>query len=223
MTKERKKRIAVVDDHPLVRQGLAKWIENQGDMVVCCEAEDTADALKAITESKPDLAIIDISLRDSNGIELIEDLNTRMGKKLPMLVLSMHDESFYAERALRAGARGYISKSAGPKTVITAIRRILAGEIYLSQRMASRMVAKFVDGKAKKETGSPEDRLTNRELQVFEMIGRGVRTRDIATQLHLSVKTVESHRENIKRKLQLKSATELLQHAIQWVLVERSA
>ena len=213
----RKKKIAVVDDHPIVRQGLAELIANQGDMEVCCQAEEAVSAVKAIAEAKPDLAIIDISLKDSDGIELIEDLASRMSR-LPMLVLSMHDESFYAERVLRAGARGYITKSEAPKAVITAIRRILSGELYLSQRMASRMLAKFVDGRSK-ATGRPEDRLTNRELQVFELYGKGVGTRDIAERLHLSIKTIESHREHIKQKLQFSSARELLQHAIQWVLL----
>jgi len=215
-----KKRIAVVDDHPIVRQGLAELISNQADMTVCCEAEDSADALKVIVKNEPDLAIIDISLKESNGIELIQDLAVRK-PALPILVLSMHDESFYAERVLRAGARGYITKSEAPQTVITAVRQILAGNVYVSQRMASRMVAKFVDGRAK--STSPEEQLTNRELQVFELIGNGVSTKEIAKRLHLSVKTIESHRENIKRKLKVKSATELLQHAIQWLLVERTA
>jgi len=217
--KSDKRKIAVIDDHPIVRQGLAELIGNQDDMTVGCEAEDAAGALKMLADSPPDLAVIDISLKDSNGIELIEDLSTRV-PDLPILVLSMHDESFYAERVLRAGARGYITKSEASETVITAIRTILAGDIYLSQRMASRMVAKFVDGRTKSTTGKPEERLTNRELEVFELIGEGVGTKDIAARLHLSPKTIESHRENIKRKLKLKSATELLQHAVQWVQIE---
>lgn len=213
-------RIAIIDDHPIVRQGLSELVAHQPGLTICGEAEDTAGALKMIEDSDPDLAVVDISLKDSSGIELIKDMKVRFPHLL-VLVLSMHDESFYAERVLRAGARGYVTKEEATESVITAIRKLLDGGIYLSDRMASKMLSKFVEGPT--ETGGlPVDRLTDRELQVFELIGKGISTRQIAERLHLSVKTVESHRENIKRKLKLDNATELLQHAVKWVQVEQT-
>ncbi len=216
-----KKKIAVIDDHPIVRQGLSELIGQQPDLTVCCEAEDAAQAVKAIEASKPDLAVVDISLKDSSGIELIKDLKVRCPDLL-LLVLSMHEESFYAERVLRAGARGYVTKEEATEKVIKAIRKLLDGEIYVSEKMAAKMLSKFVEGPAGK-AGTPVERLSDRELQIFELIGRGVSTRRIAENLHLSIKTVESHRENIKRKLKLADATELLQQAIQWMQVERAS
>lgn len=215
-----KKRVAVIDDHPIVRRGLSELIANQAGLTVCGEAEDAAGALKMIAETGPDLAVVDISLKDSSGIELIKDLKIRFPELL-VLVLSMHDESFYAERVLRAGARGYVTKEEATESVIVAIRKLLDGEIYLSEKMASKMLSKFVDGPSE-VGGLPVDRLTDRELEVFELIGRGIRTRQIAENLHLSVKTIESHRENIKRKLKLDNATELLQHAVKWVQIEQT-
>lgn len=217
MTKD--KRIAVIDDHPIVRQGLSELISHHVGLTVCCEAEDATTALQEIERTKPDLAVIDITLKDSSGIELIKDLRVQFPDLL-VLVLSMHDESFYAERVLRAGAKGYVTKEEATESVVTAIEKIFDGGIYLSDRMAAKMLSKFVGGPAD-AGGLPVERLTDRELQIFEMIGCGVATRQIAGQLHLSVKTVESHRENIKRKLRLDNATELLQHAIQWVQIER--
>lgn len=210
-----KRRIVVVDDHPIVRQGLAELIACHDDLEICGEAEDANEAIELIERTRPDLAVIDISLKKSSGVDLIRDLKVHM-PDLPVLVLSMHDESFYAERVLRAGARGYVTKAEAAVTVVDAIRKILSGQIYLSEAMSSRMLSKFVDGPAGKG-GRPVDRLSNRELQVFELIGRGISTRRIAEDLHLSVKTIESHRENIKHKLKLSDAVELLQHAIQWV------
>lgn len=215
-----KKKIAIIDDHPIVRQGLAELIDCQDDLTVCAEAEDAPEALKVIKKTNPDLAVIDISLKDSNGIELIRDLKIQK-PLLPVLVLSMHDESFYAERVLRAGARGYVTKAEASETVIAAIRAVLAGEVYLSRKMASKMLSKFVDGSTEAEA-MPIRQLGDRELQVFELIGRGLTTRDIAKKLHVSVKTVDSHRDRIKGKLKLQNATELLQHAIQWVQVEHA-
>lgn len=215
-----KKKVVIVDDHPIVRQGLAELIADQDDLTVCGEAEDATSALKTIEKTAPDLAVVDISLKNSSGIELIKDLRVRFPDLL-ILVLSMHDEAFYAERVLRAGARGYVTKAEATESVITAIRKLMDGGIYLSEKMASRMLSKFVTGPV--ETGGfPVERLTDRELQIFELIGRGIGTRRIAENLHLSIKTIESHRENIKRKLKLDNATELLQHAIKWVQVEQS-
>jgi len=209
-----------VDDHPIVRQGLAELIDPEPDLEICGEAEDAAGALRTIEESGPDLAVVDISLKDSSGIELIKDLKLRF-PDLVVLVLSMHDESFYAERVLRAGAKGYITKDEATEDVILAIRKLLDGGFYLSEKMSAKMLSKFVEGPS--ETGGmPIERLTDRELQVFELIGRGISTRNVAVKLHLSIKTVESHRENIKRKLKLDNATELLQHAIKWVQIEQA-
>ena len=214
-----KKKIAIIDDHPIVRQGLAELIAHQPELVVCGDAEDAAGALEMIEDSKPDIAVVDISLKNSSGIELIKDIKVRFPDLL-ILVLSMHDESFYAERVLRAGARGYVTKEEATESVITAIRKLLDGGIYLSEKMASKMLSKFVDGPPEMG-GLPVDRLTDRELEVFELIGRGISTRQVAERLHLSIKTIESHRENIKRKLKLENATELLQHAVKWVQVEQ--
>ena len=210
----------LVDDHPIVRQGLSELIGHQEDMTVSGEAENVATALAIIDKEQPDLAVVDISLKDSSGIELIKDIKIRY-PNVKVLVLSMHDEAFYAERVLRAGAKGYVTKGEPAETVLAAIRKIIGGEIHLSEQMSSRMLAKFVEGPAK-AGGLPAERLTDRELQVFEMIGHGISTRQIAEDLHLSIKTVESHRENIKSKLKLQNATELLRHAIQWVQLEHS-
>jgi len=216
--KVRQKRILIVDDHPIVRQGLSELIACQGDLAVCAEADDAASALEIVEEIDPDLVIIDISLKESSGIDLIRDLKIRR-PGLVMLVLSMHDESFYAERVLRAGAKGYVTKDEAADTLIAAIRKTLAGEIYLSEKMASRMLTKFVEGPS--DTGpTGVERLSAREFQVFELIGRGMSMRRISEQLHISIKTSESHRESIKRKLKLENATEVLQHAVQWVQLE---
>jgi len=211
-------RVVIVDDHPVVRQGLSLLLEQEGDMAFVGEAESTVEALKVLEEVRPDVAVVDISLRDSNGIELVKDIRIRWPEML-VLVLSMHDESFYAERVLRAGARGYVTKDEDGSRVVTAIRRVLAGEIYLSERMSSKMLCKLVDNRP--GSGLSVECLSDRELQVFEMIGQGHGTRNIADALHLSAKTIESHRERIKKKLKFANASELLQHAIQWVQLER--
>jgi len=213
-----KTRVAVVDDHPIVRQGLAELINCQDDMEFCCEAADAASAIEAIYAARPDVAVIDLSLKESNGIDLIKDLKQRM-PELRVLVLSMYDEFLYAERVLRAGARGYVTKNEASENVISAIRKVVAGQIYLSPQMASKMLAKFVDGPDVGDTRL-QDRLTDRELQIFSLFGQGMTRGQIAEQLHISVKTVESHRENLKRKLNLDTATELLQHAICWVQMQ---
>ena len=212
--KKAKLKVVLVDDHPIVRQGLAQMIARELDMEVCGEAETAADALKAIAACKPDVAVVDLSLKGTSGLELLKDLKVRF-PKLPVLVLSMYDESMYAERALRAGAKGYMMKEEATEKVLAAIRGILAGQIYLSEAMASRLLHMAVDGRTPGAV-SPTERLSDRELEVFQLIGQGYGNTDIAQQLHLSPKTVETYRAHIKEKLGLSGATELLQHAIQW-------
>ncbi len=211
----KQKRIFLVDDHPLVREWLGLLLQREADLSICGEAEDIADAIKGIEATNPDIAVVDISLKTTHGLELVKDLQSRL-PELPILVLSMHDESLYAERVLRAGARGYITKQEATKKILVAIRQVLAGEVYLSEKMAAKMVNKLVVGRRDKQSFSIE-RLTDRELEVFQLIGRGHNTRRIAEELHLGVKTVESYRARIKEKLKLQDGTELLQHAIQWV------
>jgi DNA-binding NarL/FixJ family response regulator len=212
--KQAKAKIIVVDDHPIVRQGLVQMIGHEPDLEVCAEAEAAADALKAIAATNPDAAIVDLSLKGSSGLELLKDIRVRY-PKLPVLVLSVYDESMYAERALRAGARGYMMKEEAAEKVLTAIRRILSGQIYLSENMASRLLHVLVDGRA--ESGAtPAERLSDRELEVFQLIGQGFGNTEIARQLHLSPKTVETYRGHIKEKLNLAGSTELLQCAIRW-------
>lgn len=212
---EQKRQIVIVDDHPVVRQGLSQLINQEADLFVCGTAEDIPGALKLIAASRPEVVIVDLSLKDASGLELIKDIKTRHPKTL-ILVLSMLDESFYAERVLRAGAQGYIMKEAAAEKVIVALRRILGGQVYLSDAMSSRILMGFVGGKPA-DDGLPVKQLSDRELEVFEMIGQGIGTRQIAEKLHLSVKTIESHRANIKTKLKLNNAAELLQQAIMWV------
>lgn len=214
-------RVFVVDDHPIIRQGLAQLIQQESDMTYCGEAEDAPEALKAIDTANPDILLVDITLKSTSGIELIKDVRIRY-PHLPILVLSMHDEAFFAERVLRAGARGYVMKEEATDKVTQAIRRVLAGEIFVSDKMAASMLSKLVEGRSSTNNTFPIDRLSDRELEVFELIGHGMGTRQIANKLHLSVKTVESHRANLKVKLQAKSATELLRHAINWVQGERA-
>lgn len=207
--------VFIVDDHPIVRQGLAELITRHKDLEVAGQAESASQAMKMITQIDPDIAIIDISLKDRNGLELIKDIKVHH-PNLPILALSMHDESLYAERALRAGAKGYLMKEAATENVITAIRKVLNNQLYISDSMASRMVRKLVTGTTEIGT-SPVDCLSDRELQVFILIGKGFGTRQISEQLHLSVKTIESYRAHLKEKLNIPSAPELLRYAIQWV------
>ena len=213
---ERTIRVLVVDDHPVVRQGLRLLLSQEDDMVVSAEAETVREALRlAAADEPPDVAVVDISLRDESGIELVKELKLRH-PKLPVLVLSMHDESLYAERMLRAGARGYVMKEEPPERVVEAIRKVRQGQLALSEAMASRLLEKLVTGGGDASL-SPIDRLTDREVQVFELIGRGLSTRQIAEKLHLSVKTIEAHRANIKRKLHLPDAIALIRQAFDWV------
>jgi DNA-binding NarL/FixJ family response regulator len=210
----KKSQIVIVDDHPIVRQGLAEMINQEPDLAVCGTAEDVHRGLDTIERLKPDLVIVDVSLKGSNGIELLKNIKIRFPRML-VLVLSMHDESLYAVRALRAGAAGYIMKQEATDRVLTAVRRVLTGEIYLSEKMERKMMHQLVGGRSAR-TGSPIEDLSDRELEVFGLIGQGHGTRQIAEELHLSIKTVESHRAHIKEKLNLRNATELVQHAIQW-------
>jgi DNA-binding NarL/FixJ family response regulator len=217
---ERKSAIFLVDDHPIVRQGLALLINREPDLAVCGDAEEAGSALQRIEELKPDLVVVDISLNGPDGLDLLKNIRTHH-PNLPVLMLSMLDESLYAERALRDGASGYIMKQEATERVLVAIRRILGGEIYVSDRMASRMLHRFVGG-AQEGPRSPIADLTDRELEVFRLIGEGHGTRQIAEQLHLSVKTVESYQAHIKDKLSLKNARELVQRAIQWKVADKS-
>ena len=210
-----KAKVLVVDDHPIVRQGLVQMIGHESDMEVCGEAGSAPDALRAIAACPPDIAVVDLSLKGASGLELLKDIKVRH-PKLPVLVLSVYDESIYAERALRAGAKGYMMKEEAADKVLAAIRTVHSGGIYLSPAMASRLLHLFVDGKSA-AVASPADRLSDRELEVFQLIGKGFGNADIARQLHISPKTVETYRAHIKDKLDLTSATELLRHAIQWV------
>lgn len=210
-----KKRVFLVDDHPMVRERLAHLIDQQEDLRVCGEASDAIDALDRICRVRPDIAIVDLSLRASNGLDLIKDLKSR-GSDVPVLVLSMHDESLYAERVLRAGAMGYVSKQEATRNILLAIRRVLEGSVYVSPGVAGSLVKRMVGGISPGEA-SPISRLADRELQVFQLIGRGQGTRKIAESLNLSVKTVESYRARIKEKLQIDDGVKLLQRAVQWV------
>jgi DNA-binding NarL/FixJ family response regulator len=211
-----KTRILIVDDHPIVRQGLTLLIANEPDLEVCGEAADSGEAVRQLTASRPDLIVVDISLHSGNGIELIKQIRSR-DPNVKMLVSSMHDESLFAERALRAGAMGYINKAEATDKVVEAIRQVIRGKIYLSPRMTERMLCRAI-GTEESLDHSPIDSLSDRELEVFELIGQGLTTRQIANKLHLSPKTVETYRENIKSKLNLANATELTRHAVQWTL-----
>ncbi len=211
-----KRRVLIVDDHPLMRQGLAQLVNQQPDLTVCGEAEDVPEALQKTTDLKPDVVIVDLSLKGSDGIELIRNLHSR-NAQLPLLVLSMHDEALYAERALKAGARGYIMKQEATNQVLSGLRRVLSGEIHVSHRVSSKIVQSLVGGSDVSER-SPVERLSDREFEVFRKIGGGATTKEIAAELGLSVKTIETHCAHIKKKLCLHSQRELVQHAIQWVM-----
>jgi len=211
-----KKTVFLVDDHPLVREWLSHLIEHEPDLAVCGEAEDAPQALERILKTRPSIVIADITLKSSHGISLVKDLKAQC-PSMPVLVLSMHDESLYAERVLRAGAMGYITKQEATRKIMLAIRKVLSGQIYLSEAMSARMVHKLVAGGNKEQGQSPIELLTDRELQVFQLIGQGTSTRRIAEELHLGIKTVESYRARIKEKMGIQDATQLLQQAIQWV------
>ncbi len=207
-------RILVVDDHPLVRERLAEVINREADLVVSGEAEDRHEAIKAILAMPPDLVIVDLTLKNSDGLELIKDISARW-PKMRMLVVSMHDESLYAERVIRAGATGYITKQEATRKILLAIRRVLGGSIYVNEKVASRLISRLV-ARADPVVATPAESLADREFQVFEMTGRGLNTHEIASRLHIAVKTVETYRARIREKLKLEDASELLQSAIAW-------
>jgi DNA-binding NarL/FixJ family response regulator len=215
-TTTRTTRILIVDDHPLVREGLIGLLAAQSDFVVCGEAAGIAEARQVVAETKPDVAIIDLTLSDGNGVELIKEFKAKWGQ-LKLLVLSMHDESLFAERALRAGAVGYVNKHEASRTIVQAVRTILSGKLYLSPSLTEMVVQRaFIAGA---DLSRPAvDRLTDREREVFELIGQGLSSRQIAVKLEVSPKTVETHREHIKDKLELTTGTELTRYAVQWVL-----
>ena len=210
-----KRRLFLVEDHPVTREGFAQLLNYQPDLEVCGQAGTAAKAITGIEELAPDLAIVDISLTESNGLELIKQLKSRC-PSLPVLVLSTHDEALYAQRAIRAGARGYVMKQAPTREVMNAIRTVLSGELYLSDPMRSRLVREHLDG-PKRERGTEVEGLSDRELEIFDLIGHGDTTRRIATKLHVSVSTVETHRAHIKEKLSLRNAMELIRRAVEWV------
>jgi DNA-binding NarL/FixJ family response regulator len=216
-----KRTVFVVDDHPLLRQGLVMMINREPDLMVCGEAEDASGAIKAIAMKLPDIVIADISLSGPDGLDLLKNLRS-LYPELPVLILSMHDETIYAERALRARANGYIMKQEATEKVLVAVRSILDGEIYLSNRMANKMLLHYMSGQTA-ESDSGLGALSDRELEVFRMIGEGLGTRQIAETLHLSMKTVESYQAHLKEKLSLRTGRELMQHAIQWKMSEKSS
>jgi DNA-binding NarL/FixJ family response regulator len=209
-----KTKIFLVDDHPLVREWLTNLIHQQPDLRVCGESEEAAHALQAIAATQPDVAIVDLSLKQSSGIELIKNLKA-LQPGVAIIVLSMYDERLYAERALRAGARGYIMKSETAKKVITVIRQVLAGKIYMSETLAATFAEKFVDGRLP-ANGSLVDQLSDRELEVFQLLGNGCETRQVAESMNVSMKTVQAHCAHIKEKLMLTNAAELLREAVRW-------
>jgi DNA-binding NarL/FixJ family response regulator len=210
-----KRKIYIVDDHAIVRLGMTQLINQQQDLEVCGEADNAQEALTHVSRLRPDLVIVDITLKGSDGIELIKNLAAQF-EDILILVVSMHDESIYAELTLRAGAMGYIMKEEAFTNMLTAIRRVLTGTIYVSDRIAARMLKQQVRGRTETTPISPIERLSDRELQVFRLIGQWRGTRQIADELHLSIKTVEYYREKIKEKLGIKNATELIQYAVQW-------
>lgn len=216
-----KKTVLVVDDHPLMRQGLALLINQQQDMQVCGEAEEAQAAMRAIVQRRPDIIILDISLNGPDGLEVLKSIRAT-DPDLPVLILSMHDEAIYAERALRARANGYIMKQEATEKVLVAVRRILNGDIYLSDRMSNKMLQQYIGG-APSMIQSRIAALSDRELEVFRLIGEGRATRAIAEELHLSIKTVETYQAHLKEKLALRTGRELIQHAIQWKINEKSA
>lgn len=217
--KDKKTKIFIVDDHPLLRQGLAQLINQEEDMISAGEAGDATEALQGIEKLKPDLALVDIALKGTSGIELTKNILAKQPKML-VLIISMYDESVYLERALRAGAKGYLMKREATDHVISAIHTVLRGDIYVSDKWKEKLVNMLGRGSAS-VAAPPAERLSDRELEVLQLIGQGYSTRKIADELHVSVKTVESHYANIKNKLALKNSHELIQYAVQWCLSEK--
>ena len=220
-TAAKKSRVFLVDDHAMFREGLRQLIEREPDMTVCGDAADASTALEGIPTSHPDLVIVDISLGGTSGIDLIRAIKKEY-EDLPVLVVSMHDESLYAERALRAGAMGFVMKHEPSKTVKVAIRKVLGGDLHLSEKMASAMVGKFMRGNTE-PPASPLEALSDRELEVFRMLGQGKAVRIIAEEMSVTIPTINSFRNRIKDKLNLKSSTEVMLQAIQWVQDEKTS
>jgi len=209
-----KTKIYLIDDHPIMVQGLKELINNQKDLKVIGSSDDWHVALEQVKKQQPDLIMLDVTLKDANGIEVLKNLKIHV-PNIKILMLSMHDENLYAMRSLKAGAQGYIMKQEAVEKVLGAIRQVIAGEVYLSESMSKRTMFQLL-GRGGSRTGSPLEDLSDRELEVFTLIGQGCTTRQIAEKLHLSIKTVETHRAHIKEKLNLKNSTELVQHAIHW-------
>lgn len=214
MKQGEKSTVYLIDDHPVLVQGLSDLINNQADMKVVGTTAEWTKALEDFKKVQPAVVLLDITLKNANGIEVLKNLKVQY-PNLNVLMLSMHDENLYAMRALKAGAHGYVMKAAPTEEVISAIRHVLKGEVYVSESIARRMMSQLV-GRRKDATGSPLEDLSDRELEIFTLIGEGQTTRQIAEKLHISIKTVETHRAHIKEKLKLESSTELVQHAIHW-------
>ncbi len=212
-------KVLLVDDHPILRQGIKQVLENAGDLKVINEASSADEAISCINKEKPDIAVIDIQLEGSaNGIDLVKSIKERFPGVLT-LVLSMHDESIYAERAIRSGARGYIMKEVAPKNIIEAVRTVLSGELYISESQSKKIIDKLVHGSLDTE-GISIDNLSNREFEIFQLIGNGFSTKEIAQKLNLSIYTVESHKRNIRTKMNLTDSADVTKHAIQWVIMQ---
>jgi DNA-binding NarL/FixJ family response regulator len=210
----RKRRVFLVDDHPLVREGLTNLINGQNDLFVCGEAEDSAGAITGITKTRPDVVLVDISLKNESGLELVKNLESQF-PLVALIVLSMHDEALYAERALRAGARGYVMKRESTKSVLASLRRVLEGGVYVSERVVNSMARRF-SSSPKRVESSPVERLSDRELEIFRLLGQGRTTAQIAEDLHLSLKTVQAYCARAKEKFGVSSLGELLRAAIRW-------
>jgi len=210
----RRARILLVDDHPLVRERLAEIINQEPDLMVCGEAQDRAGALAAMAAHRPELAIIDLALKDSDGLELIKDIRLHWPNVL-MLVVSMYEESLYAERVIRAGARGYVTKQEATRDILSAIRRVLSGRVYLNENVSARIIDRLAD-RSVPGAATPAEMLADRELQVFELLGRGLVVKEIARRLRIATKTVDTYRRRTREKLNLQTSSQLLQHAISW-------
>jgi len=208
-------KLLVVDDHPMLRQGVAQLIAGQPDMRVCGEAGNASEALEKVRLLKPTLALVDISLPGRNGLELIKDIQA-LEAGVSVLVFSVHDESLYAERVLRAGGRGYVMKQEGGGKILEAIRQVSDGKIFVGEKMSAKILEVF-SGRRPETAASPVENLTDREFEVFQLIGQGKDTKQLARELHLSPKTIEAHRANIKLKLKIKSIPELIRYAVRWV------
>jgi DNA-binding NarL/FixJ family response regulator len=208
-------KLIIVDDHPVMRQGLSQLINQEANLSVTAEASSAEEALTVLEQHKPELALVDLTLPGKSGIELIKDIRS-MFPEISVLVISMHDESLYAERVLRAGGRGYVMKDSGSEKILEAIQTVVTGKIYVSEKISNKILEIF-SGNSQQQNASPVESLTDREFEIFQLIGRGLEIKDIAAKLHISPKTVEVHRLNIKTKLKQQTATELIRYAIRWV------